>query len=152
MCVCTVREASLCSAVLLLHFSLTGLIRKWWQPMIVKMPISEWQISSSSALLSTFLPPGSVMSLFPAAGLAWRGEKVRRVEVARGTQSPHAVLGLLCMSRNNTPTMWRSEPESDSLGVKLGVAALSLASVLTNKALRIVALDRYDRSNMESLT
>lgn len=47
--------------------------------------------------------------------------------------------------------MWRSEPESDSVGVKPGVAALSLASILTNKALRIVALDRYDRSNMRSL-
>lgn len=68
--------------------------------------------------------------------------------MARGTQSRRAVLGPLCMSRNNTPTMWRSEPESDSGGVKLGAAALSLASVLTNKALWIVALDRYDRSNM----
>lgn len=42
------------------------------------------------------------------------------------------------MSGVDTPTMWRSEPDSDSVGVKPGVGELSLVSVLTNKAHCIV--------------
>lgn len=42
------------------------------------------------------------------------------------------------MSCVDTPTMWRSEPDSDSVGVKPGVGELSLVSVLTNKAPCIV--------------
>lgn len=77
-----------------------------------------------------------------------REGKESAVEVARGAQSQRAVFGPLWMSRNNTPTMWRSEPESDSVGVKPGVAALSFGERLDKQSSLHCALDRYDRSNM----
>lgn len=77
-----------------------------------------------------------------------REGKESAVEVARGAQSQRAVFGPLWMSRNNTPTMWRSEPESDSVGVKPGVVALSFGERLDKQSSLHCALDRYDRSNM----
>lgn len=71
VCLYSKEGTSPCTAVLLLHFLLTGLIRKWWQPMIVKTPVSEWQLSFGSASFSTSLPPRFffLSHLFPSSGL-----------------------------------------------------------------------------------
>lgn len=69
----------------------------------------------------------------------------------RNSISLCCVKAIVDVMRYVLPRLWRSKPDTDSVGVKPAAGELSLASVLTNKAeLRLVLCAgqvRHDKSN-----